>query len=54
MKKRKFRELKALRKLCNNVLGEEKTEQIIEETVNKVLEETKPKAKKGKEEKDEK
>ncbi len=39
--------LRKLRAMSNEVLGEEKTNQIIEETVKKVLEDTKPKKKKG-------
>lgn len=39
--------LRKLRAMSNEVLGEEKTNQIIEETVKKVLEDTKPKKKKA-------
>lgn len=37
--------LRRLRAMSNEVLGEEKTNEIIEETVRKVLEETTPKKK---------
>lgn len=37
--------LRKLRAMSNEILGEEKTNQIIEETVKKVLEETTPKKK---------
>ncbi len=49
MKKVKLRALLKLRELSNKVLGEKETEEIINETVKEVLEETKPKkkAKKG-------
>jgi hypothetical protein len=44
--------LRKLRSICNEVLGEKETEQIIQETVDKtvkeVLEDTKPKTKKKK------
>ena len=46
-KKMKKAMLRKLRAMSNEVLGEEKTNQIIEETVKKVLEDTKPKKKKG-------
>ena len=49
MKKAKLRRLRAL---CNKVLGEEKTNQIIEETVKKVLDETTPKKKNSKKKSD--
>ena len=39
--------LRKLRALSENVLGKKETEKIIEEAVNKVLEETKPKKKKS-------
>lgn len=41
--------LRKLRGLCNEVIGEQETNQIIEETVKKVLDETKlkKKSKKG-------
>ena len=39
--------LRKLRAMSNKVLGEEKTNQIIEETIKKILEDTKPKNKKG-------
>lgn len=42
MKKRMFRKL---RELAVEVLGEEETNKIIDETVKEVLEETKPKKK---------
>ena len=42
MKKKLFREL---RRIANEVLGEEETDKIINETVKEVLEETKPKRK---------
>lgn len=35
--------LRKMREICNNVIGEEETEKIIEETIKEVLEETKPK-----------
>lgn len=38
--------LRRLRAKCNDVLGEEKTNKIIEETVKKFLNETDPKTKK--------
>ena len=38
--------LRKLRAISNEVLGEEKTNQIIDETVKKVLDDTKPKKKK--------
>ena len=38
--------LRKLRALANEVLGEEETDKIIKETVEEVLEETKPKKKK--------
>lgn len=38
--------LRKLRTISNEVLGEEKTNQIIDETVKKVLDDTKPKKKK--------
>lgn len=37
--------LRKMREICNNVIGEEETEKIIEETIKEVLEETKPKKK---------
>ena len=40
--------LRKLREVCNNVIGEEETNKIIEDTVQEVLEETKPKTKKKK------
>lgn len=40
MKKKVLREI---RRIANEVLGEEQTEKIINETVKEVLEETKPK-----------
>lgn len=40
--------LRRLRQISNEVLGEEKTNQIMEETVKKVLEETKLKRKSDK------
>ena len=39
--------LRKLRAMSNEVLGKEKNKQINEETVKKVLEDTKPKKKKG-------
>jgi len=39
--------LRKLREISNEVLGEEETNKIIEETVKEVLEETKPKKKKS-------
>lgn len=39
--------LRKLRSMSNKILGEEKTNQIIEETIKEVLEDTKPKKKKG-------
>lgn len=45
MKKKTFRKL---RELVEEILGEEETNEVIEETVKEVLEETKPKKKKGK------
>ncbi len=39
--------LRKLRTLSENVLGKKETEKIIKETVDKVLEETKPKKKKS-------
>lgn len=51
----KKKTLRKLRELCNEVLGEEETDKIIEETVSKnvndLLEDTKPKTKKKKSEK---
>lgn len=38
--------LRRLRAKCNEILGEEKTNKIIEETVKKFLNETDPKTKK--------
>ena len=43
--------LRKLRELSNEVLGEEETNKIVEDTVNEVLEETKPKTKKRKSDK---
>jgi len=37
--------LRKLRKICNDVIGEKETNKIIEDEVNKVLEETRPKKK---------
>lgn len=37
--------LRKLREVSNNIIGEEETNKIIEETVKEVLEETKPKKK---------
>ncbi len=37
--------LRKLREICNDVIGEKETNKIIEDEVNKVLEETKPKKK---------
>ena len=37
--------LRKLREICNDVIGEKETNKIIEDVVNKVLEETKPKKK---------
>lgn len=42
----KKRMLRKLREMSEEVLGEEKTEEIINKTVEKVLKETKPKEKK--------
>lgn len=42
MKKALFRKL---RQICNEVIGEDETNTIIQEEIKKVLEETKPKAK---------
>lgn len=39
--------LRKLRELCNEALGEEETNKIIDNTIEKVLEETKPKKKKS-------
>ena len=44
--------LRKLRAKCNEILGEEKTNQIIEETVKKLLEETAPKRKSKKKKSD--
>lgn len=44
-KNMKKKMLRKLRGICNEVLGEQETNQIIEETVKKVLKETKPKKK---------
>lgn len=44
----KKRVLRKLRELSNEILGEKETDKIIEDTVKKVLEETKPKIKKKK------
>lgn len=43
--------LRKLREISEQVLGKEETDKIIEETVKEVLEETKPRKKKKKEEK---
>lgn len=40
--------LRKLRKISNDIIGEEKTNKIIEDTIKEVLEETKPKTKKKK------
>lgn len=40
--------LRKLREICNDIIGEEETSKIIEDTVKEVLEETKPKTKKKK------
>lgn len=40
--------LRKLREISEEVLGEDKTDEIIKETVEEVLKETKPKKKKGK------
>lgn len=37
--------LRKFREISNNIIGEEETNKIIEETVKEVLEETKPKKK---------
>lgn len=37
--------LRKLREICNDVIGEKETNKIIEDEVNKVLEETRPKKK---------
>ena len=37
--------LRKLREICNDVIGEKETNKIIEDEVNKVLEENKPKKK---------
>lgn len=37
--------LRKLRKTCNELIGEEETNKIITETIEEVLEETKPKKK---------
>lgn len=37
--------LRKIRKMSEEIIGEEKTNKIIEETITKVLEETKPKKK---------
>lgn len=37
--------LRKLREISNKVLGEEETNKIIDDTVNEILEETKPKKK---------
>lgn len=50
MKKVKLKALLKLREIANQVLGEEETEKIINETVKEVLEETKPKRKRAKKE----
>lgn len=44
--------LRKLRAISNEVLGEEKTNQIIEETIRKVLDETAPKKKSKKKKSD--
>ena len=43
--------LRKLREVCEEVIGKEETEKIIKDTVKEVLEETKPKTKKKKEDK---
>lgn len=48
MKKKVLRKLRAM---SEKILGEEKTNEIINKTVEKILEETKPKTKKKKESK---
>ena len=40
--------LRKLREICNDVIGEKETNKIIEDEVNKVLEETRPKKKRKK------
>ncbi len=40
--------LRKLREFSNDIIGEEKTNKIIEDTIKEVLEETKPKTKKKK------
>mgnify|MGYP006978922249 CR=1 FL=1 len=40
--------LRKLREASNDIIGEEETNKIIEDTIKKVLEETKPKTKKKK------
>lgn len=37
--------LRKLREICNDVIGEKETNKIIEDEINKVLEETRPKKK---------
>ena len=46
MKKKVFRKL---REICNDIIGEEETNRIIENEIKKVLKETKPKSKTGRE-----
>ena len=43
--------LRKLREVCEEVIGKEETDKIINDTVKEVLEETKPKIKKKKEDK---
>lgn len=43
--------LRKLREISNEILGEEETNKIIQEEIEKVLEETKPKPKKKKSDK---
>jgi len=43
--------LRKLREVCEEVIGKEETDKIINDTVKEVLEETKPKTKKKKEDK---
>lgn len=44
----KKRVLRKLREISEEVLGKEKTDEIIEETIKEVLKDTKPKKKRGK------
>lgn len=50
MKKNKLRALLKLRELCNKTIGEKETDKLIEDTINEVMEEIKPKRKRSKKE----